>query len=126
MKAGVLAIDLPFSYRRNFGQSMRFYCQIGFSIDLNLVAGGSGLVSSYGPSSQSPTLKVQPTNSIPLQTKTSFTPRAGVGYKTIVKKRNFAIQMDYLYNLSPVIVGGIEGKFQSHYLRLNLCMSSKN
>ncbi len=124
-KPRFFAVNVPLSVRFNFGESKRFYIQGGFSIDLNLFAGGRGLYSSHGPTSNYPTILDKPTDSIPLSTKVSFTPRLGIGYKAIVKKRNFAIQLDYLINATPVIEGEMEGKFQSQYLRLNLIMSSK-
>jgi hypothetical protein len=126
VQASVLAINLPISVRFNFGEAKRFYVQGGFSADLNLFAGGTGLESSYGPTLQYPTFTDRPTDSIPLTPKVSMTARFGIGYKTIVKKRNFAVQMDFLYNMLPVIKGEIDGTFQSQYLRLNLIMSSKN
>jgi hypothetical protein len=126
VQASVLAINIPLSFRFNFGEVKRFYLQGGFSADLNLFTGGRGLYSSYGPTFQYPTITDQPTDTISLRPKTSYSARVGIGYKTIVKKRNLAIQLEYLYNLSPVIQGEMDGTFQSQYFRLNLVMSSKN
>jgi hypothetical protein len=126
VKASVFSINIPVFYRYNFGESKRLFLQVGFSMDLNLFASGSGLISSYGATFQTPTITDQPTDSISLNTKVSLTPRIGVGYKTLINKRYFYLQMDYLYNLSPVILGSSYGTFQGHYLRLNLGMSSKN
>lgn len=126
VQASVLAINIPLSFRFNFGEVKRFYIQGGFSADLNLFSGGRGLYSSYGPTLQYPTITDQPTDTISLRPKTSYSARVGIGYKTIVKKRNLAIQLEYLYNLSPVIQGEMGGTFQSQYFRLNLVMSSKN
>lgn len=46
VQASVLAINIPLSFRFNFGEVKRFYLQGGFSADLNLFAGGRGLYSS--------------------------------------------------------------------------------